>query len=80
MAPYGVYDIAVDAGWLSLGITHDTAAFAVASIRTWLERIGRKRYPNARELNNYGGLRWIKWCACEALEGGTPESSRTRPL
>jgi Rhodopirellula transposase DDE domain len=50
VAPYGVYDIAVDAGWVSLGITHDTAAFAVASIRTWLERIGRKRYPNAREL------------------------------
>jgi Rhodopirellula transposase DDE domain len=50
VAPYGVYDIAADAGWVSLGITHDTAAFAVASIRTWLERIGRKRYPNAREL------------------------------
>src|SRR5215470_14368465 len=49
-APYGVYDIAADAGWVSLGITHDTAAFAVASIRTWLERIGRARYPNAREL------------------------------
>jgi len=50
VAPYGVYDIAADAGWVSLGITHDTAAFAVASIRTWFERIGRKRYPNAREL------------------------------
>jgi hypothetical protein len=50
VAPYGVYDIAADAGWVSLGITHDTAAFAVASIRTWLERIGRARYPNAREL------------------------------
>jgi Rhodopirellula transposase DDE domain len=50
VAPYGVYDIAADAGWVSLGITHDTAAFAVASIRTWLEGIGRKRYPNAREL------------------------------
>jgi hypothetical protein len=50
VAPYGVYDIAADAGWVSLGITHDTAAFAVASIRTWIERIGRARYPNAREL------------------------------
>jgi Rhodopirellula transposase DDE domain len=50
VAPYGVYDLAADAGWVSLGITHDTAAFAVASIRTWLERIGRARYPNAREL------------------------------
>ena len=50
VAPYGVYDIAANAGWVSLGITHDTAAFAVASIRTWLERIGRPRYPNMREL------------------------------
>jgi Rhodopirellula transposase DDE domain len=50
VAPYGVDDIAANAGWVSLGITHDTAAFAVASIRTWLERIGRPRYPNMREL------------------------------
>jgi len=50
VAPYGVYDIAANAGWVSLGITHDTAEFAVATIRTWLERIGRTRYPNAREL------------------------------
>jgi Rhodopirellula transposase DDE domain len=50
VAPYGVYDIAADAGWVSLGITCDTAEFAVASIRTWLERIGRARYPKADEL------------------------------
>jgi hypothetical protein len=50
VAPYGVYDIAADAGWVSLGITHDTAEFAVASIRTWIETIGRARYPNMREL------------------------------
>ena len=50
VAPYGVYDIAANAGWVSLGITHDTATFAVASIRPWLERIGRARYPNMREL------------------------------
>jgi Rhodopirellula transposase DDE domain len=49
-APYGVYDVAADAGWVSVGITHDTAEFAVATIRTWFERIGRARYPNAREL------------------------------
>ena len=49
-APYGVYDIAADAGWVSAGITHDTAGFAVAAIRTWLEKMGRPRYPAAREL------------------------------
>jgi len=50
VAPYGVYDIAADAGWVSVGITHDTAEFAVAAIRTWLEKMGRPRYPAAREL------------------------------
>jgi hypothetical protein len=50
VAPYGVYDIAANAGLVSLGITHDTATFAVASIHTWLERVGQVRYPNAREL------------------------------
>ena len=50
VAPYGVYDIAANSGWVSVGVTHDTAEFAVSSIRLWLERTGRKRYPNAREL------------------------------
>jgi hypothetical protein len=50
VAPYGVYDVTADAGWVSVGITHDTAEFAVASIRLWLERMGRQRYPRAREL------------------------------
>jgi hypothetical protein len=50
VVPYGVYDIAANAGFVSLGITSDTAEFAVASIRCWLERMGRERYPKAREL------------------------------
>jgi hypothetical protein len=50
VTPYGVYDVAADEGWVSVGITADTAAFAVQSIRTWLDRMGRGRYPHAREL------------------------------
>ena len=50
VVPYGVYDISANAGWISLGITSDTAEFAVHSIRTWLEHVGRKRYPDMREL------------------------------
>jgi hypothetical protein len=50
VVPYGVYDVAANEGWVSVGITADTASFAVASIRTWLERMGRQRYPKAREL------------------------------
>jgi len=50
VVPYGVYDIGANAGWISLGITSDTAEFAVQSIRTWIERVGRKRYPDMGEL------------------------------
>ena len=50
VAPYGVYDIAANNGWVGVGVTHDTAEFAVASIRLWLEKMGHKRYPNAEEL------------------------------
>jgi len=50
VVPYGVYDIAANAGFVSLGITSDTAEFAVAAIRCWLERMGRERYPQAKEL------------------------------
>jgi hypothetical protein len=48
--PYGVYDIAANQGWVSVGIDHDTAAFAVESIRRWWRRMGGKRYPAARRL------------------------------
>jgi hypothetical protein len=50
VVPYGVYDIGANAGWVSLGITSDTAEFAVASIRSWIERVGRPRYPGMTEL------------------------------
>lgn len=49
-APYGVYDLAADAGWVSVGMSHDTSAFAVQTIRRWWEEIGRVRYPNATRL------------------------------
>jgi hypothetical protein len=50
VVPYGIYDIAANAGFVSVGITSDTAEFAVAAIRCWLERMGRERYPEAQEL------------------------------
>jgi Rhodopirellula transposase DDE domain len=50
VAPYGVYDIAANAGWVNLGITHDTAAFAVESIRRWWQELGQARYTTARRL------------------------------
>jgi len=49
-APYGVYDIADNAGWVSVGIDHDTASFAVNAIRRWWQAMGRARYPHATQL------------------------------
>ena len=48
--PYGVYDQALNVGWVSVGTDHDTAAFAVESIRRWWQMMGREAYPNARRL------------------------------
>ena len=48
--PYGIYDLADDTGWVNVGIDHDTAQFAVASIRSWWEHLGSRRYPEAKTL------------------------------
>jgi transposase len=48
--PYGVYDMLNNQGWVSVGIDHDTAQFAVGSIRRWWTEMGQERFPAAREL------------------------------
>jgi len=50
VAPYGVYDLTANEGWVSVGITHDTAAFAVESVRRWWYRMGQGLYADAAEL------------------------------
>jgi len=63
--PYGVYDLASNEGWVSVGITHDTARFAVASIRRWWIEMGAGRFPHARKL-------------MITADGGGSNSSRNR--
>ena len=67
--PYGVYDITENQGWVTVGIDHDTAEFAVTSIRQWWYRMGQALYPEAEELmitadcggsNSYRAKLW-KW-------------------
>ena len=48
--PYGIYDLAANAGWVSVGMDYDTAEFAVQTIRRWWYEIGRIRYPDAKHL------------------------------
>ncbi len=50
VTPYGVLDITANEGWVSVGVDHDTAEFAVETIRRWWLEMGRVRYPNARKL------------------------------
>ena len=50
VAPYGVYDLGRNVGWVSVGVDHDTAAFAVESIRRWWRWMGRRSYPKATRL------------------------------
>ncbi len=50
VTPDGVYDLADNSGWVSVGIDHDTASFAVATIRRWWSVLGRDKYPGADHL------------------------------
>jgi transposase len=67
--PYGVYDLTRDEGWVSVGIDHDTASFAVNAIARWWERMGSPAYPDANSLlitadgggSNGSRLRLWKW-------------------
>lgn len=63
--PYGVYDIVNNQGWVNVGIDHDTAQFAVNSIRNWWRQMGQRRFPRAAEL-------------LITADGGGSNSSRSR--
>ena len=77
--PYGIYDVAADDGWVSVGCDHDTAGFAVESIRRWFSQIGQGAYPGADRLlicadgggsNGYRTRLWKTGLAALAAETG----------
>jgi len=67
--PYGVYDLGQNAGWVNVGMDHDTAAFAVESLRRWWNAVGQEQYPEAKRLlisadgggSNGSRVRLWKW-------------------
>jgi len=63
--PYGIYDVSANTGWVSVGTDHDTSAFAVATLRSWWQRIGSVRYPDAD---------WLLICA----DSGGSNGNRVR--
>jgi len=76
VVPYGVYDVARNVGWVSVGINHDTASFAVATIRRWWRNMGRWSYPRSRSLlitadsggSNGSRVRLWKWELAQLAE------------
>jgi transposase len=77
--PFGVYDLTADSGWVTVGVDHDTSAFAVASIRRWWQARGAADYPGARRLlitadaggsNSYRYRLWKAELAVFAAESG----------
>ena len=58
--PYGVYDLTDNSGWVSVGVTHDTAQFAVNAIRCWLAKMGRARYPARAPSHDHRRLRRLQ--------------------
>lgn len=79
--PYGVYGIAADTGWVSVGADHDTSAFAVNTVRSWWQAMGRGAYPEAARLlitadgggsNGYRTRLWKTELAQVAAETGLP--------
>jgi len=75
-APYGVYDIADDVGWVNVGIDNDTAQFAVESIRGWWQQLGSSRYPNATCLTITADCGGSKRQPHPALEDRTASTGR----
>ncbi len=65
VAPYGIYDININQGWVSVGVSSDTAAFAVNTIREWWDKMGRSRYQGTKRL-------------LITADGGGSNSSRSR--
>jgi hypothetical protein len=77
--PYGVHDVGADAGWVGVGTDHDTAAFAVQTLRRWWQQVGRLAYPEATRLlvgadaggsNGYRVRAWKTELAGLATEAG----------
>lgn len=70
VTPYGVFDLAANEGWVSVGIDHDTAQFAAETIRRWWQAMGQERYPKAKQLlitadgGGSNGVRLRLWKKC----------------
>jgi DDE family transposase len=77
--PYGIYDLTANTGWVNVGTDHDTAAFAVESIRRWWTSIGRDDYPGAHRLLITADAGGSQRLPHPRLESGTGPLSPRKP-
>jgi hypothetical protein len=73
--PYGIYDVAANTGWVSVGQDHDTSAFAVATLRRWWRSVGQIAYPAAERLALRVGRFLSSWC----LANDDPKPAASAP-
>ena len=73
VSPYGVYDETTNTGWVSVGIDHDTAEFAVETMRRWW-RNGEPGLPPGEAVADHGGWRRVEWEPLSPVEGGVAEA------
>ena len=77
--PYGVYDLGANAGWVAVGTDHDTAAFAVATLRRWWEQVGRALYPDGDPAAGHRRRRRVQRLPGPGVEDRAGPASRPRP-
>ena len=74
--PYGVYDQTADTGWVSVGVDHDTAEFAVETLRRWWRNMGSRVYPAGEAAADHGRRRRLQREPMPAVEGGAAAAGR----
>ena len=74
VAPYGFYDVATNMGWVSLGIDHDTAEFAVNAVRRWHQVVGVRSLPRGNPAVDHRRWRRLEWITRAAMETGIAEA------
>ena len=76
VVPYGVYDLADNSGWVSVGVTSDTAEFAVNAIRSWFDKMGPRALSRRLPADDHGRLRRLQRSPRAAVEARASEAGR----
>ena len=76
VAPYGIYDLTANTGWVNVGTDHDTAVFAAESLRRWWRGAGAQAYPNADPIVDHCRCGWLEQLPLPSVQGRTGRAGR----